>query len=49
MHHVFYRVSTLAGKAGEWAFFSEIGWKSWKTMSFSPALAGKAGIFYFYA
>ena len=26
--------------------FSEFGWKSWKTMCFSPALAGKAGILF---
>jgi len=24
--------------------FSEFGWKSWKTIGFSPAVAGKAGI-----
>jgi len=27
--------------------FSESGWKSWNTIGFSPALAGKAGILFF--
>ena len=26
--------------------FSEFDWKSWKTIGFSPALAGKAGMLY---
>ena len=26
--------------------FSEFGWKSWKTIGFSPALTGKAGILF---
>jgi len=26
--------------------FSEFGWKSRKTIGFSPALAGKAGVFF---
>jgi len=25
---------------------SEFGWKSWKTLCFSPTLAGKAGILF---
>ena len=29
--------------------FSEFVWKSWKTIGCSPALAGKAEIFYFCA
>jgi len=28
------------------SLLSEFGWKSWKTIGFSPALAGKAGIFF---
>ena len=43
-----YKVSTLAGNAGklENEPFSEFGWKSWKTINFFPALAGKAGILF---
>ena len=40
-----YRVSTLAGKAGNEPF-SEFGGKSSKTIGFSPALAGQAGILF---
>ena len=34
------------GNAGklENELFSEFGWKTWKTIGFSPALVGKAGI-----
>ena len=44
-------MSTPAGKAGNDGKagnepFSEFGWKSWKTIGFSPALAGKARILF---
>jgi len=29
------------------SLFSEFGWNSWKTIGFSSALAGKAGILLF--
>jgi len=28
------------------SLFLEFAWKSWKTIGFSPALAGKAGILF---
>ena len=43
-------MSTPTGKAGnpgnasKLNLFSEFGWKSWKTIGFHPALAGKAGL-----
>ena len=39
---LYYRVSTPAGEAMKNEPFSEFGWKSWKTIGFSPASAGKA-------
>ena len=48
MNYSLFRVSTPAGKLEllEFEPVSEFGWKSWKAIGSSPALAGKAGILF---
>ena len=36
----------ISWKSWKMSPFSEFGWNSWKTIGFSPALAGKAGILF---
>ena len=45
MHTRVFSQAKNAGRAGNEPF-SEFGWKNCKTISFSPALAGKAGILF---